>query len=65
MRFSQLNKLLKFLYLLILSSVGLHSFFFRRLVLFLEDARIPGVSQGSCLINLLFIFVGRKPPYIT
>ena len=53
MRFNLLNKLLKCLYLLILSSVGLHSFFFRSLALFLEDVRrSPGVSQGSRLIHV-------------
>ena len=37
MRFNLLNKLLTFLYLLVLSSVDLHSFVFRSLALFLED----------------------------
>ena len=52
-----LNKLVKCLYLFILSSDGLHSFFFRSIALFLEDARIAGVSQSSRLINFLFIYL--------
>ena len=60
MRFNLLNKLLNFLYLLVLSSVGLHSFVFRSLALFLEDVRSPGVSQGSRLIIFLFILIDRR-----
>ena len=60
MRFNLLNKLLNFLYLLVLSLVGLHNFVFRSLALFLEDVRSPGVSQGSRLINFLFILIDRR-----
>ena len=60
MGFNLLNKLLNFLYLLVLISVGLHSFVFRSLALFLEDVRSPGVSQGSRLIIYLFILIDRR-----